>query len=96
MKAAPPSGWLVAVSVPPCSVITRWASANPIPWPCDFVVKKGMKIFCRSDAAMRDRYRELRLMPVYPLVGFDCSLNVYSAISLIVGYCFGSIAEEIK
>src|SRR5258706_10532404 len=52
VNTAPPSGALATVKVPPCSVITRWANARPMPWPWVLVVKKGMKIFCKSAAAM--------------------------------------------
>ncbi|MDX6290231.1 MAG: hypothetical protein QOH42_2030 [Blastocatellia bacterium] len=47
VNSAPPSGAFETVKVPPCSVITRWANARPMPWPWVLVVKKGMKIFCK-------------------------------------------------
>jgi hypothetical protein len=52
VKSAPPSAAFATMRAPPCSVITRCASARPTPWPCDLVVKKGMKILCRSDSGM--------------------------------------------
>ena len=41
-----------AVNVPPCCVITRWAKARPTPCPLVLVVKKGMKMRCKSAGAM--------------------------------------------
>src|SRR6266567_6102131 len=52
VKTAPPSAAFTTERVPPCSVITRCASARPTPWPCDLVVKKGIKIFSKSEGGM--------------------------------------------
>jgi predicted MPP superfamily phosphohydrolase len=52
VNIAPPSGAFATIRVPPCSVITRWARARPMPWPPVLVVKKGMKIFCESATAI--------------------------------------------
>ena len=35
-NTAPPSGWLRAVIVPPCLVITYFPRASPMPYPDDF------------------------------------------------------------
>jgi hypothetical protein len=45
VNIAPPDELFAAVSVPPCSVITRCVKASPTPLPFGLVVKKGMKIF---------------------------------------------------